>query len=79
MVRNGHLGFLATNTIAQGDTRETGLDVIVAQGGAIYDATTDVPWGGDAAVTVIRPRIALSGLRNSTTVSARSSSASLYV
>lgn len=27
---NGHLGLVATNTIAQGDTREVGLDQIVS-------------------------------------------------
>ena len=49
---HGAMGLVATNTIAQGDTRETGLDALVAQKAEIYDATTDVPWGGDAAVTV---------------------------
>ena len=37
----GTLGLIATNTIAQGDTRLTGLDKIVAEGGTIYNATNN--------------------------------------
>lgn len=48
----GALGLLATNTIAQGDTRETGLDRILNLGGTIYRASNDTPWPGDAAVAV---------------------------
>jgi hypothetical protein len=49
---HGTLGLIATNTIAQGDTRATGLQAIVADGGVIYDAIRTLPWPGDAAVTV---------------------------
>lgn len=48
----GALGLIATNTIAQGDTREGGLDRILAAGGRIYRAENDVPWPGRAAVVV---------------------------
>lgn len=48
----GALGLIATNTIAQGDTRSTGLDVIVEQGGTIYRAVNNQPWPGAAAVVV---------------------------
>lgn len=48
----GTLGLIATNTIAQGDTREVGLDYIHQQGGKIYRATNDKPWPGEAAVVV---------------------------
>ena len=34
----GLVGLVATNTIAQGDTRETGLAFIINQGGIVYDA-----------------------------------------
>lgn len=50
--QHGSLGLLATNTIAQGDTRETGLDRIVSEDGCIYRATNDMSWPGVAAVTV---------------------------
>lgn len=49
---NGAFGLIATNTIAQGDTRETGLDQIVAKGGTIYFASASVAWPGVAAVYV---------------------------
>ena len=50
--KDGTLGLIATNTIAQGDTRQTGLDRIVGDGGTIYNATNDQPWPGQAAVVV---------------------------
>ena len=50
--RHGAMGLIATNTIAQGDTRATGLQALVAQGLRIYDATRTLPWPGAAAVTV---------------------------
>ncbi len=48
----GTLGLIATNTIAQGDTRLTGLDNILARGGTIYRADNNAPWPGEAAVVV---------------------------
>ncbi len=53
LLRNGgSLGLIATNTIAQGDTRSTGLRWICAHGGEIYDATRRLQWPGLAAVIV---------------------------
>jgi hypothetical protein len=49
---HGTLGLIATNTIAQGDTRATGLQALVAAGATIYDATRSIPWPGEAAVAV---------------------------
>ncbi|MCX7789469.1 MAG: N-6 DNA methylase, partial [Chloroflexaceae bacterium] len=48
----GTLGLIATNTIAQGDTRSSGLRWICTHGGAIYAARKRVPWPGQAAVIV---------------------------
>lgn len=48
----GAFGLIATNTIAQGDTRELGLAYIVEQGGVIYHAVNNQPWPGVAAVSV---------------------------
>ena len=48
----GTFGLIATNTIAQGDTRSTGLRWICEHGGEIYRATKRVKWPGDAAVVV---------------------------
>ena len=48
----GTLGLIATNTIAQGDTRSTGLRWICTNGGEIYRAQTRFKWPGVAAVVV---------------------------
>jgi N-6 DNA Methylase len=49
---NGTMGLIATNTIAQGDTRSTGLRFICNNGGLIYNATRRYKWPGLAAVVV---------------------------
>jgi hypothetical protein len=49
---HGTFGLLATNTIAQGDTRATGLRCICTHGGEIYAATKRYKWPGMAAVVV---------------------------
>jgi len=48
----GTFGLIATNTIAQGDTRGSGLRWICENGGEIYDARRRVKWPGMAAVVV---------------------------
>ena len=48
----GALGLIATNTIAQGDTRSTGLRWICTNGGAVYNARRRIKWPGEAAVVV---------------------------
>jgi hypothetical protein len=45
-------GLLATNTIAQGDTREVGLDQIVAAGWSIPYAVPSRKWPGEASLEV---------------------------
>lgn len=48
----GALGLIATNTIAQGDTRSTGLRWILQNNGIIYSAQRRTAWPGEAAVVV---------------------------
>ena len=48
----GTCGLIATNTIGQGDTRETGLNAIINAGGSIYRAQRRLEWPGEAAVVV---------------------------
>ena len=48
----GTFGLIATNTIAQGDTRSTGLRWICEDGGEIYRASRRFKWPGQAAVVV---------------------------
>ena len=49
---DGRFGLIATNTIAQGDTRSTGLRWICQNGGTIYRAIKRLRWPGEAAVIV---------------------------
>ena len=49
---DGCFGLIATNTIAQGDTRQSGLMQIRKEGGEIYSATKRLKWPGQAAVVV---------------------------
>jgi hypothetical protein len=50
--KGGAMGLIATNTIRQGDTRDTGLRRIIADGGTIYRAVSRAAWEGEAAVVV---------------------------
>jgi hypothetical protein len=48
----GTFGFLATNTIAEGDTREVGLDQLAGQGIHFYRAIRSQKWPGTASLEV---------------------------
>ncbi len=61
---HGTLGLIATNTIAQGDTRESGLARLVDQGWQIYNAVDSMRWPGAAAVTVSVVHLAKGRSRN---------------
>ena len=52
MRTDGAFGLIATNTIAQGDTRSTGLRWICENGGEIYRTKRRFKWPGLAAVVV---------------------------
>ena len=60
---DGTFGLIATNTIAQGDTRSSGLRWICEHGGEIYRATKRVQWPGEAAVIVSVLHVANSAFR----------------
>jgi hypothetical protein len=49
---HGTAGFVARKTIAEGDTRQAGLQSIVLDGAIIYDAISSMPWPGEAAVFI---------------------------
>ncbi|WP_316226738.1 Eco57I restriction-modification methylase domain-containing protein [Bradyrhizobium sp. SZCCHNS3052] len=49
----GAFGLIATNTIGQGDTRETGLATILRHGGHIFRATKRRQWPNEGAAVVI--------------------------
>lgn len=48
--QGGQTGLIATNTLAQGDTREVGLEQIVKRGFAIRRAVKSRPWPSKSAV-----------------------------
>jgi hypothetical protein len=48
----GCIGFISTQGIAEGDTRETSLDWIISNKGSIASALPDLPWPGQASVRV---------------------------
>ena len=53
--QGGDFGLLAVNTIAEGDTRQVGLERLVGELGAtIYAAYPNEPWPGKAAVVTSR-------------------------
>lgn len=54
LAANGFFGLLAVNTIAEGNTREAGLDRILAAGGTIFKAYPSEPWPGAASVVTSR-------------------------
>ena len=63
--KGGTFGLIATNTIAQGDTRGTGLRWIRHHDGTIFAARKRIRWPGEAAVVVSAVHVhkgALSGL-----------------
>ncbi|MCY1061707.1 type IIL restriction-modification enzyme MmeI [Nannocystis sp. SCPEA4] len=59
--RGGALGFVTTNSIAEADTRATGLDHLLAAGGVIYEAVRSAEWGGSASVRVAHLCVARGG------------------
>jgi hypothetical protein len=63
---DGSFGLIATNTVAQGDTREVGLDRLADRGIVIHRAIASEPWPGGANLemaTVWARRGAWSGRR----------------
>ncbi len=52
LVPEGYAGLITTNTVAQGATREEGLDIILNRGARINFANPSIPWPGQANVIV---------------------------
>lgn len=53
----GGFGLLATNTIAEGDTRQGGLEWMLGNGAIIHAAYPNEPWPGKAAVITSRVHV----------------------
>jgi hypothetical protein len=56
---HGSIGFLAVNTISEGDTRQVGLERMLKAGGEIYAAYPNEIWPGSANVVTSRIHITL--------------------
>lgn len=53
LLKNGGVfGLIACNTIAEGDTRQVGLERLLKQGATIIAADPNMPWPGTAAVVI---------------------------
>ncbi|WP_096331933.1 Eco57I restriction-modification methylase domain-containing protein [Nannocystis exedens] len=59
--RGGALGFVTTNSIAEADTRATGLEPLLRAGGIIYEAVRSAEWDGSASVRVAHVFVAKGG------------------
>lgn len=53
----GNFGLLSVNTIAEGDTRQGGLEIILRDGGTIYSTHPNESWPGEAAVVTSRVHV----------------------
>ena len=70
--QGGDFGLLAVNTIAEGDTRQVGLERLVGEKSAvIYAAYPNEPWPGKAAVVTSRVHVRKGEWRNAATLSGR--------
>ncbi|UJR84203.1 type IIL restriction-modification enzyme MmeI [Sandaracinus amylolyticus] len=63
---HGTIGLIATNTIAQGDSRLMSLKTLIESGAKIYDATPSTTWPGAAAVMISIVNIAVGRARETT-------------
>lgn len=68
----GCFGLLAVNTIAEGDTRQVGLERLLKIDATIYSAYPNEPWPGKAAVVTSRVHLTKGEWRGKRTLSGRS-------
>ncbi|WP_018988580.1 Eco57I restriction-modification methylase domain-containing protein [Aromatoleum toluclasticum] len=67
----GNFGLLAVNTIAEGDTRQGGLEWMTKNGATIYAAFPNEPWPGKAAVVTSRVHVHKGSWSGTKTLSGR--------
>nr|WP_217360081.1 type IIL restriction-modification enzyme MmeI [Ruegeria arenilitoris] len=68
----GKLGLIAVNTIAEGNTREVGLERLLASGGDIFAAYPSETWPGSANVVTSRVHLSKNAWLGSKSISGRS-------
>jgi len=49
---NERAGYVCTNSVAQNESREASIDLILAKGGSLTDVWKSYPWPGEAAVHI---------------------------
>ncbi len=75
MLRDGGgFGLLAVNTIAEGDTRQVGLEAMIGAGAVIYAAYPNEPWPGAAAVVTSRVHVHKGNWNGTRSLSGKSTS-----
>lgn len=67
----GGFGLLAVNTIAEGDTRQVGLEAMVGAGAVIHAAYPNEPWPGKANVVTSRVHVRKGGWAGEHTIHGR--------
>lgn len=73
LLRNGGgFGLLAVNTIAEGDTRQVGLEAMLRDGAVINSAYPNEPWPGAAAVVTSRVHVRKGVWQGSSSLSGQS-------
>lgn len=72
LAEHGLFGLLAVNTIAEGNTREIGLDRILSQGGVIVAAYPSEVWPGTANVVTSRIHLANGEWKGANTLAGKS-------
>jgi hypothetical protein len=72
---NGYVGLLARRSISEGKNREAGLSQLLAAGGAIFRAETNIVWPGKASVIVHQIHLSKSPWHGTTTLNGCSESA----
>jgi len=68
---DGAMGLIATNTIAQGDTRNGGLRIICENGGTVFSATSRFRWPGEVSVVATMIHIAKGAYQGNKTLDDR--------
>lgn len=68
----GGFGLLAVNTIAEGDTRQVGLEAMLGAGATIHAAYPNEPWPGKANVVTSRVHVRKGDWKGERTVLGRS-------
>ena len=54
LLLNGNIGFVVTSSIAEGDSREVGLNHLISNGASLFRAEPNAIWPGQATVSIAK-------------------------